>query len=247
MGDEIAKKKSNVIAIPEHIKESMNGVENIGVSHITLPRCNIVQGLSKAHTEDNVPLGHFVNSITGEDYGESFDFICLVFVPGITKYDKDKNLIARKFADNFLRPIDEHLIKDGDTEFHGNEKPAAYETYLYVGFVNGKGPVAFSLKSTALMEGKKLNTMLMEDDRASYAKHYKVKSRKESNDKGTWWVMEFKPDGWLKPEEYTKAEAGFKKITKKETKIEVDLSDKEQPAGKGESKENPAPKKDEPF
>jgi len=241
MGDnEVVKKEKNDVAIPAHIKNSTNGVESIGVEHIKLPHCNIVQGLSKAHTEDNVPLGHFVNNITGEDYGESFDFVCLTFKPGVAKYDKDRNLIARKFADDFLRPIDPHLIKPGDTEFHGKEKPLANEIYLFVGFINKKGPVAISLMNTALSEGKGFNTMLLEDEKAAYAKHYTVKSRKESNDKGTWYVMEFKPNGWLNTDEYTKAEAGFKKITKKETKVEVDLNEDKQ---KGETKET----SDDPF
>lgn len=55
------------------------GFENIGSNETTVPRLLIAQSLSDVVTNEKVPVGHFYNSVTGEDYGTSVDVIVCHF------------------------------------------------------------------------------------------------------------------------------------------------------------------------
>lgn len=55
------------------------GFENMGTDETAVPRLLIAQALSDVVTNGQVPVGHFYNSITGEDYGESVDVIVCHF------------------------------------------------------------------------------------------------------------------------------------------------------------------------
>lgn len=217
--EEVIKAESTAVARPAYIKESTQGTEDIEVQHILLPYCKLVQPMTEEHTEKNVPLGHFVNSITGQDYGEKIDFICLFAKPGWQLYEVDEKgkqgkLIARKFASDFLPSINPAAIKDDMKEWNHGKPPVAVETYLFVGVVNGEDLCALYLKSTAAPAGKRLNTMLVMRNEAAFAKHYEFTAHKETNDNGIFFVPDVRANGYLSDVEYFKSEALFNKYSK---------------------------------
>ena len=55
------------------------GFENMGTDETAVPRLLIAQALSEVTQNGTVPAGHFYNSITGEDYGDSVDIIVCHF------------------------------------------------------------------------------------------------------------------------------------------------------------------------
>ena len=55
------------------------GFENMGVDETAVPRLLIAQALSDVVQNGSVKVGHFYNSITGKDYGESIDVIVCHF------------------------------------------------------------------------------------------------------------------------------------------------------------------------
>lgn len=57
------------------------GFENVGVSDTTTPLLLVAQQLSEVVDAGNVEVGHFYNSVTGEDYGSELDIV-------ICHYDK---------------------------------------------------------------------------------------------------------------------------------------------------------------
>src|SRR6266498_2511440 len=61
---------------------SSQALAGIKDEEFRLPLLCVVQGLSKAHTEDAVPQGHFVNTLTGEDYGEAVSFVVVYTAKG---------------------------------------------------------------------------------------------------------------------------------------------------------------------
>jgi hypothetical protein len=241
MEKDIVKKETEAVAKPAYIKESTQGVEDIEVQHILLPRCKVVQGLTKEHTEDNTPLGHFVNNITRVDYGEQIDFICLFAKPGWQLYAEDEkgkrgDLIARKFAGDFLPSMNPEAITDDMKQWKGKTPPRAVETFLFVGIVNGEDLCAISLSSKAATTGKKLNTMLVSRNEAAFAKHYVFTTHKETNDDGTFFVPDVKPNGYLSEKEYAMAEALFMKYSKAKLNPET-LKEEPTPPGKKKDKE----------
>ena len=72
--DKLAKKESTEFAtVPDYLKDEN---ENLGgelanpSEDMLVPRIKLVQGLTEEHTSLKIPEGHWVNSITKEDYGE---------------------------------------------------------------------------------------------------------------------------------------------------------------------------------
>lgn len=55
------------------------GFENMGTDETAVPRLLIAQALSDVTQNGKVPAGHFYNSITGEDYGDSINVIVCHF------------------------------------------------------------------------------------------------------------------------------------------------------------------------
>ena len=55
------------------------GFENMGTSETAVPRLLIAQSNSEVVTNEKVKAGHFYNSITGEDYGDTIDLIVCHF------------------------------------------------------------------------------------------------------------------------------------------------------------------------
>lgn len=55
------------------------GFENMGADETAVPRLLIAQALSDVVQNGSVKVGHFYNSITGKDYGESIDVIVCHF------------------------------------------------------------------------------------------------------------------------------------------------------------------------
>lgn len=55
------------------------GFENMSNNEVAVPRLLIAQALSDVVQNGSVKVGHFYNSITGEDYGDSIDLIVCHF------------------------------------------------------------------------------------------------------------------------------------------------------------------------
>ena len=238
-GKEIAVSESKALAKPSYIKESTQGTEDIEVQHILLPCCKVIQPMSAEHTDSNVSLGNFANNISIVDYGPQIDFICLFAKPGWQLYavdaqGKQGDLIARKFAGDFIAPMNADAITDDMKQWKGKVPPRAVETYLFVGIVNGEDLCAMYFKGKATTAGKKLNTMLISRPEAAFAKHYTMTSHKETNEKGTFFVPDIKSAGYLTEKEYAMAEALFTKYSK--AKLNPDTIKEEAPK---EEKEHP--------
>ena len=66
------------------------GFENMGTDETAVPRLLIAQALSEVTQNGQVPAGHFYNSITGEDYGDSIDVIVCHFQKVWVEWKKDQ-------------------------------------------------------------------------------------------------------------------------------------------------------------
>jgi hypothetical protein len=55
------------------------GFENMGAGEVATPMLLIAQAMSDVTQNGKIPAGHFYNSITGEDYGDSVDVIVCYF------------------------------------------------------------------------------------------------------------------------------------------------------------------------
>ena len=225
--DKLAKKESTELAtVPDYLKDEN---ENLGgelanpSEDMLVPRIKLVQGLTEEHTSLKIPEGHWVNSITKEDYGEEIMFNPLLMVPGHLMFEgvgREAKLIARKFAGDIIPPLEEHLIND-ETKSWGKDgtKPKAQKCFCYIGMVNGEA-VTITLSSTAIKVAKNLNTLLhrpaKDGKRKPYFAYYvKLGSVQETSDKGVFYLPTAELAGFVPPDVYSFMRLEYEKISLK--------------------------------
>ena len=97
------------------------GFENMGTDEIAVPRLLIAQALSDVTQNGQVPAGHFYNSITGEDYGDTVDVIVCHFQKVWVEWKKNQGGYVGTYAVGALEGVTgdnfkgmEHKDADGN-------------------------------------------------------------------------------------------------------------------------------------
>ena len=80
----------------ELAREALAGID---AEDLVLPAIQLTNALSKAVTEQNKPVGHFLNSLTGEDLGTSVDLIVAHVFKGRFYSDRDSGRSYAAAAD----------------------------------------------------------------------------------------------------------------------------------------------------
>lgn len=143
---------------------------------VVLPLLKLTQQLSREVTDDDLPSGHFVNSLTGADYGESVELIVVYGYKGrfFTKKGDPNTYIAdgevapdnwpeeyagQRFADipDAEESYKERVNADEDAKWGSG--PPIQTTHNFIGFVPDEErivPVRLSLKSKGAKAGQKI-------------------------------------------------------------------------------------------
>lgn len=97
------------------------GFENMGTDETAVPRLLIAQALSDVTQNGQVPAGHFYNSITGEDYGDSVNVIVCHFQKVWVEWKKNQGGYVGTYPVNGLDDVTgdnfkgmEHKDADGN-------------------------------------------------------------------------------------------------------------------------------------
>lgn len=108
------------------------GFENMGTDETAVPRLLIAQALSDVVQNGTVPAGHFYNSITGKDYGESLDVIVCHFQKVWVEWKKNNGGYVGTYAVGALDGVtgDNYTgLEHKDTEGNVND---VIETWNYL-------------------------------------------------------------------------------------------------------------------
>lgn len=157
-------------------------LEQIDQADVILPLVKLTQQTSREVQDDEVESGHFVNSVTGHDYGEAADVVVVQYFKGRFFADDDiengKAFVAtgdvvpsnwpdiyagQRFAD--IPDAEEtfkRLANDPDSPLEWGSGPPIQTTYNYVGFTPDEPgvPLRFSLKRSSTPAARKINTLL---------------------------------------------------------------------------------------
>jgi hypothetical protein len=173
-----------------------------------LPGITLAQGLSQSVADGHAHQGEFVNSLTKENYGDSFEFIVAGFFYGKAYRNNDEGFFAatqsdripsdwpHKDAGKLFEESDDYedrfreLIADGTIEDWGNG-PGISSTYNFVGYRPGEQdiPLRISFMRTSSSAGKKLLTLIGTDQRI-WDHVYKISSSREEKNKQPYFVQE---------------------------------------------------------
>lgn len=171
------------------------GFENMGAEQLSTPMLKIAQPISSILTEDGslVHAGDWYNSVTGESYGPAIQVIPVYF-----------NTVWLEWKPNMGGLVGRHKpysIKTIGSPFTGLRTPdgnTIQESWCYLVLVRGHeadGVMLLSCTSTNIRHCKVWNGLLAATRLPSgshaplFSSYWTLESKKNKNDKGTFFVM----------------------------------------------------------
>ena len=211
-----------------------SGLEDLDPqTDIKIPRVAILQSLSHLVTDGKGTIGQLANSLTGEIYGESFEFIPLFsfktrvkFLIGKGAVCMSRNALTSSFGDeeNGGYSIGTNCIECKDASWHGQEAPSCSIVYNFLALdINNlmAFPVVISCMKTGIKEAKNLISMAAFSGEDLCARVYRMTTKKEDKGKGVYYEPRFELVRRVEVEEYNLACA--KRDSMREKPIEVDM------------------------
>jgi hypothetical protein len=185
-----------VVAPTSHIvtPDEMYGLEGLEREDITLPRIKLAQALSDEVSNGNASPGDWLNTLSGQSYGTSFEFIPISVWKSRTYFaeNRDDSPICRS-ADGFTS-VDGHKCKiecphNRAWEWNDGMPPLCTLGYNYLVIpIVDPFPAITTLMKTSFKAGKALNTLLVAARCPAWHWVYEFYSVKESNSRGTYYV-----------------------------------------------------------
>ncbi|MCH7590717.1 hypothetical protein IIB34_06740 [PVC group bacterium] len=222
---EVAKKENTELAKAAPGRGFEEGVDQ---EELIIPRAKLLQALSP-ELEDNPELkaGVIINSVTGEVlpsvFVPVFKFTQFIrFNPRESKapgFNPDFGPGALVWRTN--DPNDPRVI--AETKFSDNgEKPLATRFLNFFSYFEGcEMPVIISFSNTSFKAGKRLMSLAKFRGGDMFSKQYELASKKESNDKGTFYTLTVKPTGEAKESSIQTAERWWAEYGKKSADLQV--------------------------
>jgi len=220
----VAQTTSTAVALvasqlPAHVLQDGSGLgnENVG-QHVTIPRVKLLQKMSdevdkysSKHIEGAEP-GHFLNSLTGQNYGEELYVISLLFK---NEYVVWRN---RDAGGGILGSFSS--LGDAQQAIKGQEKPQDYtitDTHSHVLLIKNpesgeldRTPVIMDFSSSKMRISRNWNSMIGVKGGNRFAGLWKLKSVSVTNKAGAQF-MNLEPEwvGWATEEDYTYAKSVY--------------------------------------
>lgn len=198
------------------LADAMKG--DIGQDRMVLPNVKLTQALTKEVVDDEVSAGHFFNSLTKQDYGDSIELvICGRFV-GRFYSDEDNRAFAaqgdiapenwpEEYRGKYFTEIPDaeeqfrEAVNAGEREW-GSGAPIS-TTYNYVGLIVGDTtplPVRVSMMRGNSKVAGKIDTLL-KFSRAAWDSTFTLSARKAVSAKGQpFYALEVGQGGAPSPE-----------------------------------------------
>jgi len=201
--------------------------EGTTMEELLFPRAKLMQALSP-EIEENSGLkpGQIINTLTGDILPEHFSPIFkftnwIRFNPrNKNDYGFDNDFEANSVIWRSTDPNDPKVVEESTFGPHG-EKPLATRFLNYFSYFDGVDmPVVISFSNSSFKSGKKLTTLLQFIGGDIWNRKYCLISKKTSNDKGTFFVLDVLRDENSTPEEIIKCTEWFNRFKPKNIKVD---------------------------
>lgn len=175
---------------------------DVDAARMILPSVKLTQGLTKEVTEDLVKQGHWFNSLTGFDYGDSIELVVAALFQGRFHRNADGDSWAargakvpehwpKEYAGKFFSELDDSeenfraLVNAGEREWGGG--PPISTTYNFVGLIvgdpNSPLPVRVSLMRGNAKTAQKIET-LIKVARAPWDRTFVLSAKRDVSKRG---------------------------------------------------------------
>jgi len=207
--------------VPAYVaKGTGRGNEEVTAEHLTIPRIKLLQKMSdevdKHHPSyiEGAEDGHFMNSLTRENYGSEIYVLSVKF--------KDEYVVWRKreagggFLGNF------RTLADATNAVNAEEKPEDYDisqTHSHILLLKNpetgelSNPMIMDFASSKLTVSKKWNSQIAIKGGDRFAGLWKLRSISVTNKaKKSWMNLEPEFVGWAQEADYKAAESYYEQF-----------------------------------
>jgi len=198
----------------------MRGFERIDLREVSMPRVKVMQALSPELEDEEYGFrpGDIIHGALMEKLPENF-------IP-LLIWDSRILFSSREEGSKILCRANDgkHGYSEGlDTpklcsccpygQWNGDNPPECTLTINVLALFEGYDmPVVIQFANTSWKYGNRFKQMALFSGGDIFSRKYKLKSKKESNEKGTYYVIQVKPAGLPTEEEYKKAEALYERF-----------------------------------
>ena len=254
MGKDLVKQDNNVM---KQGGVAGRGFENVDMEQISMPRVKIMQGLSPELQDEDYEfkMGDLVHGLLMEKLPEVFVPISIwdsrtMFVPRNTADKKkffediklpetDTMIVCRslngKNLDATFNAFNNSSCKDCKFKGFGwdgnpDTKPLCTHTINILALFEGQDmPVVIQFSNTNFKYGKRFRDSAFFSGGDLFSKMYKIKSKKEQNDMGTFFTTPVKPFGKVTEEETIKKVFDMYKLySRVDIEVEDEINEKEE-------------------
>lgn len=203
MGTELAEAPSTDLQSKEDLELGAEALAGIDKADLVLPVIKLMQGQSGEVQRSEAETGEFVNSLTAENYGESFDLIISSYFKGRFYAPENEDGVyvassdvvpsnwpeqwAGKRFDEVPEAEEQHKARanDPDDSFEWGKGPLIQTTHNYIGFRPEEPgiPVRLSLKGVSSKAHRKIASLLKFGG-TPWASTIHIASQAGSNKKG---------------------------------------------------------------
>ena len=159
---------------------------------VMIPKVLLMQALSQLVSDDKAKAGEFVHSLDENVLGKEVEFYVIGLFKTLLTFENDEYIKTEPLTPQNTGLPYEEVMPNGVNV--NRRKSLNYYVILKKDIEEMEAfPHVISFKGTSHKTGKKLGTQLMmleEFGAETYAKSFKLSSKKEKNDKGTFFVMD---------------------------------------------------------
>ena len=226
-------------AMPEWLQKGNKGSEDVGAKDMILPRVDVLQALSPQIKKsdpnyiDGAEQGKIFNTVTGEIYGDSINFIPVMFRKEYVVWKLRK--AGGGFCGVFptMEKAEEFRASLQSPDDH--ECVESHQHFAMLLTDHGPEEAVFSMTKSKLKVSRALNTLIQIAGVDRFAKAYRLDAIETSSDKGDFWSFKAHPVGFVSKELYERGQGLYDMI--KSGAADVDRSNAEE----GDSSHTPSP------
>lgn len=249
---EVANKEQGQMTVPAEFRRKSENAGIIDKADIIIPRVLMMQGMSKLVSAEQAVPGDLVNSVTNEIIGslkKPMKFVPLMQFKTVIRSEKQPKGLPKYLGQESWNPT-KHANLEWEEEVNGK---TIYNTQCLNFYVMTEKdldspsafPMLLTFRRTSYRNGKKLINHFMQMDMMGAEPWFgmlELSTLKQTNDDGTFYVLDVKPVGQTNPKYAEKLRAWMDTLAKG-THLVDDTADESDPEpvtkmAKGEVRQN---------
>lgn len=224
-------------AMPEWLQKGNAGSEDVTAKDMILPRVDVLQALSPQIKKsdsgyiEGAEQGMIFNTVTGELYGSSINFVPILFRKEWVVWKLRK--AGGGFCEAFQTELEAEQFRNSLPTPDDHEAVESHQHFVLLLTDHGPEEAVFSLTKSKLKVSRALNTLIQIAGVDRFAKAYRLDAIETESAKGEFWSYKAHPVGFVSKELYDRGQGLYELI--KAGQADVDRSHADDEAGSSNS------------